>query len=479
MVGKFAHTLRMRLQLEHLGVNTDDFERQTMMMEGLARERTTSRDQTKFKSTPTHSFNHDNSPLDGEHFFKNETSSSDDENEGATYKHKSWYLQALRPKNTGKPSSGKRRRTKIGKRSGDTSAKPLAAGATATDMQGQTPRIDSTEELEGEKRDPNANRKKYTSTSSVEALKEERSDLSSLKPRGRHDNNGSTFPQVPRISHVTSRPIPVVDPLNVVDPLDELYFWDQWNAVAQHNTEVYRRVFRPMPDNEVKTWSEYKEVFAFGERLAKAENPAKDKVRTEAKHPRASGPLGALGNVKVLTEAKGGPESRDHTKESGKQEEMERIKRDPWETKDKLDHEMSESLNELCKEKSKVNGEAKQAGVEIKDGMHEANEALEHPASPNMNQRRRTRSNASRAGQFTVLPRNAMEELLSEIQGHLVEWPMEWLAKEDANGNFLYNIDKYDQYIVANVLECNLWKFLIKMMNITEIKAEISLIARG
>ena len=36
-----------------------------------------------------------------------------------------------------------------------------------------------------------------------------------------------------------------------------------------------------------------------------------------------------------------------------------------------------------------------------------------------------------------------MEELLCEVQGHLVEWPMDWLAKEDANGNFLYNIDKY------------------------------------
>jgi hypothetical protein len=35
-----------------------------------------------------------------------------------------------------------------------------------------------------------------------------------------------------------------------------------------------------------------------------------------------------------------------------------------------------------------------------------------------------------------------MEEFLSEVQGHLVVWPTDWLAKEDANGSFLHSLDK-------------------------------------
>ena len=148
-------------------------------------------------------------------------------------------------------------------------------------MQGHTSQVDHDEELEQGKRDPDLNRKSTsTGATSNETLSEEHpeslpSRLGHPKPLVHHGDGGSILGDPPKISKVTDQPIPIVDPYNLVDPLAESFFYDQWDAVAEHNTEVYRRVFHPMPDNDVKTWSEYKEFFAFGERLAKAQGGEK------------------------------------------------------------------------------------------------------------------------------------------------------------------------------------------------------------
>ena len=262
-----------------------------------------------------------------------------------------------------------------------------------------------------------------------------------------------TLPVPPKISRVTDRPIPVVDPFNIVDPLKESYFWDQWDAVAQHNTAVYRRVFRPMPDNEVKTWSDYKEFFAFGERLAKSQGVEKGKMRTQQEKSGASGPVGTLNDGKSLRAGKKETASRDNSKEYADggdtivRDEKERVKQD-FEAKGECPHEKSELKDEMKGEESEHEDDVKHAEHEMKDDVEEARELLERRTSTETNRRRRSKSNATRAGHISILPRDTMEELLSEVQGHLVEWPMDWLAKEDANGNFLYNIDKYDSYPV-------------------------------
>src|SRR5205814_7135638 len=139
------------------------------------------------------------------------------ENEGTTDKQKSRYLKTHSPKDTRKPSSEKIGRTKIGRPLEDTSGKP-PTGTVSTNI---TLPIDSTEELDAEKWDLNGKRKLYISTSptSVEISKERCPSLSPLKSPGRHSDSWSTSPQLPKISRVTNRPIPVVDPLSVVDPL--------------------------------------------------------------------------------------------------------------------------------------------------------------------------------------------------------------------------------------------------------------------
>ena len=506
MVGKFAHTLRMRLQMEHLGVNTDDFEQRTHMMDGMARgptQEVKSWDKLKRrgKEGRLFSFNHD-LKLDPENYHMMQNTSSDDEDDELS-KHKAWYRKRLHTRSRSRspaatPRSSRsiprvhnpeRRKTesstenedhphqaeedlrnitespepieppkqtekhKIGRPKVTTSANPLAGGIPPS-MQGQTSPVDRAEELEQAKRDPDFIR---TSTSTQGATSEEtlsemplETHLGMPKPLVHHGDGGSVLPDAPKQSRVTDRAIPKVDPYNFIDPLSDSFFWDQWNSVAEHNTEVYRRVFHPMPDNDVKTWSEYKEYFAFGERLAKAEGGDKGKMRTQQEQSGASGPVGALGGGgghKIL-KGLGKPEhgNRDHIKEYSKggkeahESDMQRIKEDLKETGGEIEHEASV----LKKDAKDAEHEITHVENEVKHEIPESKESLEHvPSSDSGTKRRRAKSNATRAGQFTILPRDTMEELLSEVQGHLVIWPMDWLCKEDSNGNFLYNIDKY------------------------------------
>lgn len=60
-------------------------------------------------------------------------------------------------------------------------------------------------------------------------------------------------------------------------------------------------------------------------------------------------------------------------------------------------------------------------------------------------QRRRratTRSGRPSACPEEVLSKAEAEELLNKVQGHLVLWPYDWLEREEAGGNWLYNIDQ-------------------------------------
>jgi phospholipase D1/2 len=550
MVGKFAHTLRMRLQLEHLGVNTDDFEQRAHMMDGLARQKppnvkSSDLEKGRRPALPTQlfSFNHDE-PWRGKYAsFTSETSSDEeggihDENE----KHKAWYqdkfgkmdmdtpskekslkktftaspeettpshsrsaspdrvkvrtndnsinrrppnLQANHrdfhdlqeegnaderfspddaksPSNDDSEKDHKRThrpaihksvdRATIGRPTVTTSANPLTGGIPPNMMGKPTP-LDRAEELEQAKRDPEIKRKSV-GESSGETLSEPNAVspallspavLGSPKPHVHHGDGGSFNLEPPKVSQVTEKEIPRVDPYNFIDPLAETFFFDQWHAVAEHNTAVYRRVFRPMPDNDVKTWAEYKEFFAYGERVAKAQGGEKGKMRTQAEQSGASGPVGAPTGGKLFSVSKADHGKRDGVKEYAKggedvaKEENERIKEDLKQTKGRLKHDEDEFKDEM-----------KHIDKEMKEDLSEAKLSLEHtasepgsaPLSPTSTRRRRAKSNAITGG-MAILPRDTMEELLGEVQGHLVIWPTDWLEKEDANGNFLYNIDKY------------------------------------
>lgn len=51
------------------------------------------------------------------------------------------------------------------------------------------------------------------------------------------------------------------------DPVNPNFMDEIWNKVARNNTKLYRRVFRCMPDSDVTTWAEYREFADYGERF--------------------------------------------------------------------------------------------------------------------------------------------------------------------------------------------------------------------
>ncbi|KAE8448120.1 hypothetical protein EG329_009885 [Mollisiaceae sp. DMI_Dod_QoI] len=76
------------------------------------------------------------------------------------------------------------------------------------------------------------------------------------------------------------------------DPLNESFFDDTWKQIAENNTKIFRRVFRCNPDSEVTNWHEYTEFVAYAERFSQAQGGAKSSEREEQEAPGKSGPPG-------------------------------------------------------------------------------------------------------------------------------------------------------------------------------------------
>lgn len=77
------------------------------------------------------------------------------------------------------------------------------------------------------------------------------------------------------------------------DPLNDSFYEDTWRLIAENNTKIFRKVFRCNPDSEVTTWHEYREFMAYGERFSQAQTGAKSQPRQEQERPGKSGPPGA------------------------------------------------------------------------------------------------------------------------------------------------------------------------------------------
>ncbi|KAK1762948.1 phospholipase D [Phialemonium atrogriseum] len=64
------------------------------------------------------------------------------------------------------------------------------------------------------------------------------------------------------------------------DPLNQSFYDDIWSKTAENNTKIYRRVFHCMPDSEVTNWAEYKEFKS----LARRFKESMDGNRTSDEH---------------------------------------------------------------------------------------------------------------------------------------------------------------------------------------------------
>lgn len=97
----------------------------------------------------------------------------------------------------------------------------------------------------------------------------------------------------------------------VADPLADV-FQNLWNSRARTNTEVFRKVFHPVPDDTVRTWDAYKEFFEYFFRKANQDAQGKETLlppRYEWGHVVrdgfAEGPEGVKQVKELLSQVKG------------------------------------------------------------------------------------------------------------------------------------------------------------------------------
>ncbi|KAL8757950.1 MAG: hypothetical protein Q9184_004071 [Pyrenodesmia sp. 2 TL-2023] len=284
---------------------------------------------------------------------------------------------------------------------------------------------------------------------------------------------------------------PLVDKDCMKDPLNDAFFLDTWHAVAENNTKLYRNVFRCMPDNEVKTWKEYKEYAAYAERFAQAHGGGKSSDGVKKDVPSPSGPpgqvstadrlrlLGPLGEKAADAEAKSesfaekiksslpvkGNNNKSNQDRSlgnleGWAEEANRVQAERQHK-----HISGDTITD---EKAAPEAEAGEPAATTQQQQSDPNvkgfttlkpcttfdsAAMEKsitPPSINTNQqqqpkRRRRATTRSSRREFhatdDLIDKVAAEELMRMVQGHLVVWPYDWLVREEQGGNWLYSID--------------------------------------
>lgn len=95
----------------------------------------------------------------------------------------------------------------------------------------------------------------------------------------------------------------------VADPLSDA-FQSLWNTRARTNTEVYRKAFRAVPDDNIKTWPEYKEFYEYWFKLADDQAVGKDELRKHSRVEyghvvRSDFPGGARELKELLSRVKG------------------------------------------------------------------------------------------------------------------------------------------------------------------------------
>ncbi|KAI9725434.1 MAG: Phospholipase D1 [Chrysothrix sp. TS-e1954] len=89
---------------------------------------------------------------------------------------------------------------------------------------------------------------------------------------------------------------PMVEDDCMKDPLNLGFFQDTWHTIAENNTKLFRQVFRCMPDNHVTNWKEYDAFIAYGERFANSQGmPRSDSLNTTMHENEPKPPSGPPG----------------------------------------------------------------------------------------------------------------------------------------------------------------------------------------
>ncbi|KAM0282263.1 hypothetical protein ACHAQH_003127 [Verticillium albo-atrum] len=284
------------------------------------------------------------------------------------------------------------------------------------------------------------------------------------------------------------------------DPVNYSFMDDIWNRVAENNTKLLRRVFRCMPDSEVLTWNDYRDFTSYNQRfvdsmqgkkageepeiapeaaeqskaagsggagigipgpaaIAKAatdkmeEKTGIDKVKNHVHTPKLMVPGGGGGNEEFNEKT----EQAAHRDSGGQRAEL-RGGADPEKATGQYPLDAPSPILPAgdtpfpafdgAEEISTAPTREKSRDRRTTFQPTEKEPVRDRSASGQQNhgsvrRRRRATTKGSRRGGTPedVLPVAEAEELLNLIQGHLVQFPYDWLATEEQNGNWGFQVD--------------------------------------
>ncbi len=183
-----------------------------------------------------------------------------------------------------------------------------------------------------------------------------------------------------------------IDPMRFQDPVDDSFYVDYWLTCAVHNTQIFRKVFKCVPDDTVTTWAEYKAFGAWADRLARSGKFGAKESRSERDAQAHSVPGasvgGPVGQVSTGADSKGDPQDDAKNDDSSQ-----------------VPSTLKDANNGKEKKEKEVEG-------------------------------------------FSSRELEQMEALLEECKGSLVLHPTRFLEAEDHSNNFLFAMDRINPLLI-------------------------------
>ncbi|KAH9460219.1 hypothetical protein Pst134EB_008404 [Puccinia striiformis f. sp. tritici] len=274
-----------------------------------------------------------------------------------------------------------------------------------------------------------------------------------------------------------SLPSVQVDPHGFEDPIDDKFYDSVWTAIASRNTQIFRTVFKCLPDDKVTTWQGYKEFTAWENRHGKPlkesivrptslhssagnGNPEDDHsnlvnpAEQQQQQPGAGGNL--VGQQPIGKRARGMSVASGATTigGGGNHKQGEGHNRSATTTSNENENNPTSSSSPsgltssgtLSKSSPGINNSGGGGGGQVLSDSRKKSIGSFSKSNQTSNQKS---APDDRSG-FSPVERDQMEELLTEVQGHLVLFPTRFMENEDLNNNFLFQKDRIPPLAIYN-----------------------------
>ncbi|UZJ56005.1 hypothetical protein CBS101457_005325 [Exobasidium rhododendri] len=414
-VGRFAHTLRIRLMKEHLGLDVDEVDQEAADLQDVRPEKMLDEDDQWDPSNEQ-----SKQDADGDTARTNVHQRTPLRNFGKTFK------EFAGPASEGAGKEAKEmihkknplNQTKFGNGTGEKGQEEVKQDSSEQHAQPTDERIKRIVDLkQGEN--------KGSEDTVVPTIEERLMADGTIPVNGKESNEhqDATNEEVKKSmsSKMSINPWaapshpPTIDPDMFNDPLDDRFYKEMWMASAVHNTQIYRKVFKSVPDDTVTTWSEYKAFMAWADRLAKSGGAQQGNGTTNtSKSKKADEPSRTQINNRSNGNA---PHSND-------------------------DEKLSKTATVEDDDSGKAAPEAEaQSGLTGPNTSPNANPP-QAGAHSNTNPKSIPRPPPSVDEGFSKNELEQMERLLEETRGTLVLHCTRFLEAEDRSDNFLFPLDK-------------------------------------